>query len=813
MARSTVRYRAALFAVVLMAWPGWAAGARAQGSAALARTSNGLLPVKAEPESGRVLVVLPADDTNGNLGRFLYATAIKTGIGSARIPLDRGTLGTTRLLAFRRMGKKVAVVFENPRFRASGEPATQRGVRDSFAFTTVAMLDIVASDGGSVTVDIAPFLTRDVMRLTDGLSVGAKGYRLNDGLSSVDVRSIKVFPDNIEADAVQTFVSDAPGKEADTIAPDGRQVSITVHHSIVRLPADGFRTRRFDIRAGVYSTQTYDFGTRLGDAVATQYANHYRLDKADPAAARSRVKKPIIFYIDNAAPEPIRTALVEGVSWWNKAFDAAGYVDAFQVRVLPPDVDPQDIRYNIVNWNQRQTRGWSFGQAIVDPRTGEIVKGSVVLEGLRLRQDVTIFEALLGTAGENGGGPNDPVRISLARLRQLGAHEVGHALGFVHNFAASTQDRASVMDYPFPRIGLAHGKLDFADAYATGVGAWDMFTVDWLYGQPRPGEDAEQAAARKLESRTARALRFMTDIDGRDGDLPVPGDNMWTDGADGPADLAKLMAVRRVALDGFGTGVLHHGEPLADLRRKFVPVWLLHRYEVTATGKLLGGINYRYAVAGDGGDAPSAVPAADQRAALDALLATLAPGELTMPSKLTLLLSSGVNGRPDPQFDTEIFDTAGGAAFDPLVAADVAAQLTLDTLLAPSRLTRIYLQHDRDRAQLGLEELLDRLTAAVAGGNGDAIGHRIAYRAVLAIAKARRDPATPVDVAAVFDGRLSALGERYAAATGADAGWSRSMAALIKDRGALDREIAKDARPVPAIPPGMPIGGETGWFD
>lgn len=806
-------FRRASLAAALLGCAMAAPGAHAQASVPVGQASGALLPVKVEAETGRVLVTLPAEGKDGTLGRFLYATAIKTGFGSARIPIDRGMLGTTRILAFRRLGKKVAVLYENPRYTAAGAGDAQRGVRDSFPFSTIALLDIATSSPGTVTVDVSPFLTKDVMRLTDSFGAGAKGYKLNEALSVVDPHSVKVFPDNIELESVQTFVSDAPGKEADSIAPDGRQVSVTVHHSIIRLPPPGFNIRKFDVRAGVYSTQIYDFSAKLGEDVVVQYANHYRLEKVDPSAERSRVRKPIIFYIDSAAPEPVRTALAEGVSWWNQAFVAAGYIDALQVRILPPGADPQDIRYNVVNWSQRQTRGWSFGQGVVDPRTGEIIRGSVVLEGLRLRQDIAIFQALLGTAEENSGSANDPIRISLARLRQLGAHEVGHALGFVHNFAASTQDRASVMDYPFPRIGLAGGKLDLSDAYATGVGAWDMFSVDWLYGQPRPGLDPEREAARKLATNGA-GLRFMTDIDGRDGDLPVPGNNMWTDGADGPSDLAKIMAVRKVAIANFGPRVLHAGEPLANLRRKFVPLWLFHRYEVTAVGKLLGGVHYHYAVAGDAGAEPRLVPAAEQRAALDALLDTLSPEALTVPQKLTLSLSAGISGRANPQFDTEIFDTAGGAAFDPLAATGVAAQLTLDALLAPSRLGRIYQQHDRDPTQLGLDELLDRLIAATISDRQDAVARRVAQLTVLAMAKARRDPATPIDVAAVLEGRLASLAQRFEAASGGDdTAWSRGMVALLKERGALDREIAKGARTEPTVPPGMPIGGEEGWFE
>lgn len=767
-----------------------------------------LLPVRVDPVDGRILLTLPPADADGTMGRFLYSASLKTGLGSAPIRLDHGMLAPTQLLAFRRLGKKVAIVFENPRYAATGDADARRGVRESFPYSVVAIVDIVNPEpSGGATINIAPFLSRDTMNIAGALNGAAKGFRLVDSLSAPDPASVKAFPDNIEMDSVQTYGSDTPGKEVDTIAPDGRQVSFTVHHSLVRLPPPGFAPRRFDIRSGTHATQVYDFGTPLGDDVLRQYANHFRLDKIDPTAARSRVKKPIVFYIDNAAPEPIRGALAEGVAWWNQAFDAAGYIDAFQVRILAPGMDPQDVRYNIVNWTERQTRSWSYAGGVIDPRTGEIVKGNVVLEGLRLRQDIILFEGLVGTAGNNSGTANDPVRVSLARIRQLGAHEVGHAIGFVHNFAGSTQGRSSVMDYPFARMTLTDGKIDLSDAYATGIGAWDKFTVDWLYGQPRPGVDPDAEAARKAAAIEASGLRFLTDIDGRDPDLGVPGDNMWTEGDDEAPDLARMMAVRRVALANFGPGVLRAGEPLSNLRRKFAPVWLLHRYEVAAVGKLIGGIDYRYAVAGGASALPARTDAAKQRAAISALIDTLSATALTIPAALSLQLSAGVNGGEDPQFDTEVFGTAGAAAFDPLVAADVAAQITLDTLLAPSRLTRVHLQHSQDAALPGLDELLDALAKAVIDTRHGAVERRVAHRTILDMARVARDPTTSIDVAAVLNGRLHALATRFAAAKGddEDAAWCRGIADLLRDDTALEREIGKDGRGAPTIPPGMPI--------
>ncbi|MGK2909192.1 MAG: zinc-dependent metalloprotease [Sphingobium sp.] len=777
---------------------------------------QGLLPVKVNAAEGQILMTLPAPDKDGMAGRFLYATALRTGLGSASVRLDRAMNGPTEILAFRRIGKKVAIIFENPRFRATGgSRAEQTAARESFPVTMVWMSDIVSTEAdGRLVIDIASFLTRDVMGIAGRLNEDGKGFKLVEGLSVADPLSVRVFPDNIEMEAVQTFQSDTPGPQVEAISPDSRQVSLIVHHSIIRLPDAGYKSRLFDIRAGGFASQAIDFGTPLGQDVVYQLANRFRVEKIDPAAARSKVKKPIIFYIDNAAPEPVRTALAEGVAWWSDAFDAAGLVDAFQVKIMTDDIDPLDVRYNVVNWGNRLTRGWSFGQVIADPRTGEIVKSSVLLGSLRVRQDMVIFESLVGAGETNSGSASDPVRASLARIRQLGAHEVGHALGFMHNFAASTQGRISVMDYPGPQIEVKDGKIDLSDAYAKGIGEWDKFTVDWLYGQPMPGIDPEADAQAKLGSPKAITMRFITDIDGRAADAPNAWGSMWDNGPDPAAELERIMSVRRTAIANFGAGVLRPGEPLANLRRKFVPVWLLHRYQIEAAAKLVGGLDYGYAVAGDERPLASPVPAAVQIDALNALLLTLSATDLTVPDRLVGALSTGIQGRSDPQFDVEVFKNAGASAFDPLVAADVAAQVTLNTLLAPARLKRVYEQHRRDASLLGLDTLFDRLVSAAVDNRGDAVGRRIAHRTIIALAQVTRSLETSPELVAMVDDRLHSLADRLgkASGNGDDAAWSRSIARLLHDEAILERELAKRPR-TPSVPPGMPIGGaETEWM-
>jgi len=760
-----------------------------------------LLPVQASQADGRILVTLPAPGPDGVSGRFLLASALRTGLGSAPTFLDRGRVGETQILAFRRIGKKIAIQFENPRFLPSDPSA------HDFAISTVWLGDAAQIlPDGRIVLDIAPFLTGDILGIANSLNQAGdamgtgpsatggagKGFKLVDKLSTADPGATKVFPDNIELEAIQTFASETPGAEVENIAPDPRQVSFTVHFSLVRLPGPGFEPRAFDPRLGGFATQVVDNHVPLGQDAVRDLANHFRLEKTDPAAPRSRVKKPIIFYVDRTAPPQVRDALLEGINWWGKAFEAAGYVDAFRAEPLPADADPLDVRYNIVNWVDRATRGWSYGQEIVDPRTGEIVKGMVVLGSERMRQDMLIFEGLVGADKVGSGGPNDPVRVTLARLRQLGAHEVGHSLGFAHNFAASTQDRASVMDYPAPRIGLVGGKPDLSDAYGTGIGKWDMATVGWLYGGGGPA--------------LATGLRYVQDDNARAPDTSQPWGGLWDDGADPTAELTRLMAVRRAAIANFGLAALAPGESVAELRRRFVPIWLLHRYQLVSAAKAIGGVDFAYAVKGGGNEAGKPVPAAAQRAALSAVLATLSPDALRVPPALVPLLSAARNGSHNRQFEIEILGTAGGPVFDPLVAADVSAELTLGTLLAPKRLQRIAAQHALDPATLGIDELLDRLLGVTTTGK-DAIGRRLATRTLVTLAQVARNRATPPDVATTIEARLHA----EALGLARQPGWSAALARQLLDPREVDR-LTGDANRAQPLPPGDPIG-ESEWMD
>ncbi|HET7576084.1 MAG TPA: zinc-dependent metalloprotease [Sphingomicrobium sp.] len=762
-----------------------------------------LLDVRADPKSGKIIATLPKPDADGFSGRYIYLTQLETGLGSAPIGLDRAAPSGSRILVFRRIGKKVAAEIENPKFVAlTGTADEKLKVRDAFANSTIWMGDVIDTKAdGSFTVDLASFIDRDDFGIPQIVKRGGGGdFKFAPELSTADPNFVKVFPKNAEFAARLTFRSDEPTPEVTNIIPDNQTFTVTMRHSLIALPEPGY-VPRHDPLGYTISQQQVDYSAPLGAPLVRDLATRFRLEKVDPSAVRSPVKKPIVFYIDNGAPEPVRTALREGVSWWNQAFEAAGFVDAFKAEILPSGADPLDVRYNVVNWVNRATRGWSYGSPIDDPRTGEIIKGSVLLGSLRARQDMIIFQALVGAGLTGTGDPNDPVTATLGRIRQLGAHEVGHAIGLAHNFAASTQGRYSVMDYPGPRVTLENGAPSLKDAYGAGVGPWDMWAIKWLYGAKT---DAE--AKPLLAEARAKGLRFVADNDARPVGAAQPEGSLWDDSADPVSELRRMMNVRRVAIARFGQAALPAGEPLAQLRRAFVPIWLLDRYQIEAAAKSLGGVDFPYALSQEGMVA-QAVPGSTQWAALYALLDTLSPAALTVPQRLQPLLSVGFGGNGDRQTDIEIIPTAGGPVFDPLEATEVGAVQTLNSLLAPERLNRLEAQHAADQAVPAPAQLFDLLLDRTVGNSDAEVGRRIATTSVLALARVQRDRSLSPTVAMQLAGRLDRLADKLQRQRGpaAEQDWARGMATLLKDGQALDKAIADQAR-LPRVPPGMPIG-------
>lgn len=769
-------------------------------AAATTQAEKPLLKVDSDTVTGKIVATFPKPDADGISARYIYLTQLETGLGSAPIGLDRAAASDTRILVFRRIGKKVAAEVENSKFTASGDEDEKRAARNSFATSTLWMGDVVKTNpDASYTVDLSGFLARDDLDMVAAIKRGGGGeFKFVPELSVADPNFVKVFPKNAEFAARLTFRSDDPKAEVSNII-GGNTLSLLLRHSLIALPEPGYvpRTDPYGYSLG---RELVDFSTPLGAPVVVDLARRFRLEKTDPAAARSAVKKPIVFYIDRAAPEPVRSALKDGVSWWSAAFDAAGYENAFAVDVLPEGADPLDVRYNVVNWVDRATRGWSYGQPIDDPRTGQIIKGSVLLGSLRVRQDMLIFQALVGAGLTGTGDPNDPIAAALARIRQLGAHEVGHAIGLAHNFAASTQGRYSVMDYPAPRIALESGVPSLRDAYGVGVGPWDRFMIKWLYAP-------NDAAARPiLAEARAQGLRFVADNDARPVGAAQPEGSLWDDNADPVAELGRMMEVRRVAVQRFGTSAIPAGQSLADLRRAFVPIWFLDRYQIEAAAKTLGGVNFPYAVNGEQAIAQVS-PASAQWAALYALLDTLSPAELTVPARLQPLLSSGSGNGPDRQTEIEIIPTAGGPVFDPLKATEVGAMQTLNSLLAPERLNRLELQHSADPGVPAPGQVFDLLLDRTLASAENEVGRRIATTAILALARVQRNAQLSPTVQLQLSGRMARLADRIERIRGdaQEQDWARGLAALLRDREALDKVVADPSR-LPQVPPGMPIG-------
>lgn len=778
---------------------------------------DGFLTLYADEKGGKVYAVFPAADEDGVSLRAIYAAGLTSGLGSNPVGLDRGLFDGGSLIAFRKVGDRLIAEQENWGFRATSDnPLEQKAVRESFARSFLWAGDIVATgpDGESL-VDISSFLTRDALGVVSTLKNHPDGgsFSVAADRTFPDASNALSFPDNVEFDALLTLVSDSPGREVRATAADGRAVTMVMHHSLVRLPDDGYAPRRYDIRSGAIDVPYYDFSAPLAEPIIRKVARRYRLERVDETAASGPVKNPIVFYVDAGAPPQIRDALIEGAMWWAEAFEAAGFEDAFRVEPLPEGAHPRDIRYNVISWTHRQTRGWSYGGGVSDPRTGEMIKGSVILGSQRVRQDRMIFEGLVGAQNSGQGGEGDPVNIALARIRQLSAHEVGHALGFAHNFAASSNDRASVMDYPAPLATVSEdGTIDLSNAYDDGIGAWDILSTRWLYTQFPPEVDEASALNDILEEGYASGLRYIADSHGRGVGAAHPFASVWDNGEDAVATLNETMDVREIALNNFNANVIADGRPLSDLRQVIVPIYLYHRYQVDAAAKLIGGYEFSYKLKDDSLPGSALVADERQRAALAALIETLDLDALTLPSELLDLMPPGTSGFGAA--GGEVFASNTGPMFDINSAADAAASITLRAVLHPSRAARLLEQGRRDPDALGFNDVLNALDAAVFGGSPTQaelpLAHVIQDRFVSTLIELSLNENAAPAVRAQSDAKLRAIANRLQPSP-LSAPQGRDYDAWLRNR--IETHLNRPASAVASsspdadVPPGSPIGG------
>jgi hypothetical protein len=798
---------------------------------------DGFMPLYWDDTTGKLWMEISRFDTE-----VLYAKGLTAGLGSNDIGLDRGQNGGSRVVRFERVGPKILMVQPNYSFRAkSDNPAEVRAVEDAFARSVLWGFAVAAETGGRVLVDATGLFLRDATNA--GPRMG--NYRVDPARSAIHMPQTKVFPKNTEVDVIITFARqratpglgnargprDGPtrvGTEISTgtvqrgrgsglftgtvasVAPSADSVTLRQHHSFVELPGPGYRPRRTVPGDGYGGMLHQDYAVPLGESLSQRWVRRHRLEKVDPSAQVSDVVKPIVYYLDPGTPEPMRSALLEGANWWNEAFEAAGFRNAFRIEMLPDDADPMDIRYNVINWVHRSTRGWSSGSTVVDPRTGEIIKAIVTLGSLRVRHDYLIFEGLLSPYEKGTESPAVLAETALARLRQLSVHEVGHTLGLSHNYYNSTKGRISVMDYPHPLEKLRdNGTIDLSDAYDIGVGEWDKVTIEYGYQHFPEGVDEEEALGSILNEAWKQDLRFMSNQD-----MNVsPKTDWWNNGRDVVSELNRLMAVRRAALDRMGESTIKKGAPMATIEEALVPVYLYHRWAVQSAASVIGGQDYIYSIRGDGRE-PFTRPSAErQRASIEALTATLEPSELAVPKAVIDRLPPRPMGFGAHR---ELFPRNTGSAFDVLAPAAVASDITIGFVLEPDRAARVVGQNAIDSALPGLEEVIDLLTDATFEGTAANRYEEEILRTTQRVLTNRlmwlagRAPLAQVRAIALL--RLEMLQKRLADASLKDEAERAHRLLLASDISRFMERPSESIPPVytPVAPPGAPIGGDMG---
>ncbi len=778
---------------------------------------DGFMPLYWDEGSGTLFM---------EIGRWnqemIYLAGLSTGLGSNDIGLERAQIGGTRIVKFTRIGPKVLMTEPNYDYRADSPDAAERkAVEDAFATSVLWGFTVAAETDGRVLVDLSDLIMRDSYGLAGRLGAG---YRFDRTRSAVHMPGTKSFPKNTEIDVISTMITDGGGgrggggggaapaggrgggpQQGGTIgdvAPSTEAVTMRQHHSFVELPDNNYKTRVADPRSGYGSRSYLNFSAPFGQDVRVRFIGRHRLEKKDPSAARSEAVKPIIYYVDRGTPEPIRTALITGASWWNQAFEAAGFINAFKVEMMPEGADPLDVRYNTITWVHRSTRGWSTGGSVSDPRTGEIIKGHVTLGSLRAQQDYLIGEGLMSPYTSGTEKPQVLTDMVLNRLRQLSAHEVGHTIGLGHNYYNSKTGRTSVMDYPHPLINLKKdGTLDFADVYTNSIGEWDKVAVRYGYGvYPAATEAAD--LKRVLDEAWDKDIRYMTN---QDSDLH-PGVDAWNNGSDAAAELERIMSIRRAGMERFGETAIQTGMPMAMMEEVLVPLYLHHRYAVESAASTIAGQNYIYAMRGDGRQPVEWATPAQQKAALDALMKTLRPGELALSRSVLAKLPPRPPGYGRHR---ELFPRYTGGAFDPIIPAIVAADMTVGFILTNDRAARMVAQKAVDPAMPGLAEVIDRIVATTFDAAAPSAYEAEIKRGILEVVVGRlidlADTAPMAQVRAIASQKLKAIQARPAAVNAADRAMLEMLSADIK------RFFERPNQPArviasPGTPPGAPIG-------
>lgn len=738
---------------------------------------------------------------------FLYTHFLTTGVGSNDIGLDRGQLGGAEVVKFQKAGNKLLLVQPNQDYRAiTDNIAEKESVAEAFAKSVIFGFEIKEKKDGKYIIDFTPFLMQDAHGIAEKLKKGSYGtYKLEKSKSALSLDRTKAFPENVEFEALLTFEGEPKGGTINSVVPDSKNISVTQHRSFVKLPDDKYKKRLFDPRSGAIFISYMDYASPVYEPIKKRYAIRHRLEKKNPDAQLSEAVEPIIYYLDRGTPEPVRSALLEGAKWWNEAYEEIGYKDAFQVKMLPEDADPLDVRYNVIQWVHRSTRGWSYGASVVDPRTGEIIKGHVSLGSLRIRQDFMIAQAMMNKPFAESDTNHDPMmELALARIRQLSAHEVGHTIGFTHNFAASTNGRASVMDYPHPQFELNNGEIEFANAYDSGIGEWDKLTVKYSYSDIPEDKDERQYLNSVLENARLEGLKFITDSDARAAGGAHAFAHLWDNGKDAADELERVLDIRKKAIENFSVNNIRTNEAYSVLEDVFVPLYFFHRYQTEATVKMIGGLEYDYAVKGGKNQVVEHLDAELQKKALSQILETLSAEKLAIPQNKLKLFPPRAFGYGR---DRESFKSNTDVAFDALGAPATASDMTLGLLLHPARAERLVQQNVLNKDLPGLsfvlEELISETIKTKKGNNYEAAVQKtinfVVFKQLLNLAVNQKS--TPM-VRSIANEQIDELANWL---RGKDDAVSKEMYRNIKRFREKPEEFEMEIN-IPKIPDGSPIG-------